>query len=127
MGHMIGDTPYKPLNLRETMKEGYPIGTITDGYHSFDELYEHRNLLFLNFLIHADYREEVTTYYTEDPNIPGWILVVMKSKKLGQISYHMEEGYSQFLKYITKIPWEQHEWDGHTSQEVIYRLANNIR
>ena len=116
----------KPLNLLETLANGYPVGTITDGYHSFDDLYEHRNLLFLNLIVHMDYREEATAYYTEDPNMPGWILVVLETEKLGQISYHMQDGYDQFLKHIPKIPWNELNWDSRSSLEVSLRLRNNL-
>jgi hypothetical protein len=89
-------------------------GDMSDGYHTFDELYEHRCLLFINFClshyVHAYWR----------PHYEGWPLIGMETP-FGQVTYHVPEKYLPL--FSTKIKQGGPEWDGHTSAQVVERLA----
>lgn len=112
-------------------------GEISDGYHTFNELYEHRNMLFIFFLNWIFRMDEMTPYWTwkskthsDGTSIEGWfvagfysILGTDKDGKGTQISYHLPMKYWDLV-----ICDETHkpEFDGHTSQDVIDRLSKVI-
>ena len=101
-------------------------GKVSDGYHTFDELYDHRCLLFLMFL-------EMNRSEPPSPNSTmwksrkhsdgeaweGWFIAGVELK--GQpITYHIPDKYWDLCRV------EEREtapvWDGHTSGDVITRL-----
>lgn len=98
------------------------IGENHDGYHTFNELYEHRYLLFLNFIkchtkawkskLHSD-----GTMF-EDNFIAGIEL------QNGMITYHIPSKYWMLCDVyeLKNAP----EWDGHTSKDVCDRLLRNL-
>ncbi len=92
-------------------------GDISDGYHTFDELYEHRCWLFANLCL----QNANKSCWKRDPNTPGWIILYLEGEPTGQISYHVPE---RFLSILSgKIQEDHHhEWDGHTSNDVLIRL-----
>lgn len=88
-------------------------GSVSDGYHTFDELYEHRVLLWINLCQML----EAGTYVVED-HFEGWFLLGLETR-FGQVSYHCPNKY---LDLVKKFPRKQVEWDGHTPNDVIKRL-----
>lgn len=98
------------------------IGTNHDGYHTFNELYEHRHLLFLNLIKcnktawkskkHAD-----GTMY-DDMFIAGIKLLT------GDIAYHLPLKYWE-LADVLDIAFAP-EWHGYTGQDVCDRLLKNL-
>lgn len=91
-----------------------PEGEISDGYHTFAELYDHRCLLFL---IHA---MRFPNEFVWKPDYEGWFCLYWESKA-GQISYHLPMKFLPLLqKYIRRD--DNHKWDGHTSKDVVLRL-----
>lgn len=97
------------------------FGDISDGYHTFNELYEHRNLQFI--MICLAMRDECR--WKKD--MPGWFILYLNSD-MGQISYHIPEKYLYMVeRFITKLDDENtHYWDGHNSQDVIKRFKGLI-
>ena len=90
-------------------------GQVSDGYHTFDELYEHRNLLFINYCllrIPASWVKVAEDY-------PGYFCLYTGTPH-GQISYHIPNKYRYLVEGI--IHEKPGVWDGHTSQDVIDRL-----
>lgn len=89
-------------------------GDISDGYHTFDELYQHRCLLFVNLcLLQPD-----AAAWKED--LDGWFLLYLETLK-GQISYHIPFKYLNLIEgRIVNCP--DYKWDGHTSSDVLERL-----
>lgn len=91
---------------------------LSDGYHTFDELYEHRCLLFLNLC----FSEGSKCYWK--PHYEGWFVLYFESP-FGQISYHIPDKYLPIAeKYFTRD--DEHKWDGHTSDEVLARLMARL-
>lgn len=87
---------------------------VSDGYHTFDELYEHRCLLFINLcLAHAH-----AAYWR--PHYPEWPLIGLDLPQ-GQITYHVPEKFVRL--FDGKIKNGGPEWDGHTSGDVLITLA----
>lgn len=109
------------------------IGDLTDGYHTFDELYEFRmlyNAALFNLMAY------MAGEYGVSPNNPlpvkskrhgdgelcfggGWFVVVVELPT-GQISnhYEMKDWHLFQIDEIDKAP----EWDGHTPKDVAKRL-----
>lgn len=91
---------------------------ISDGYHTFSELYEHRHRLFLA-LVKA--LPGLGSYWVPD-HYEGWDLVVLELPD-GQVSYHLPSSYRWcFESWLVKQPLEKHIYDGHTSWDVLDRL-----
>lgn len=95
---------------------------ISDGYHTFDELYDHRCLLFIAWL--ASDGCPGKSYWLKD-HFKGWDLLGVYIEGIGQISYHIPEKYRDlYAKRVEEI--KSHEWDGHLSADVITRLQQWI-
>lgn len=92
---------------------------ISDGYHTFDELYEHRCLLFLNLCFHSPERCAFKRDYKE------WFCLYLETP-VGQISYHIPNKYipDVIIHGIKEMP--EYQWDGHSSQDVITRLSKYL-
>ena len=104
-------------------------GDISDGYHTFDELYEHRCLLYLTWLVleYTFYRSNRDVRWCRD-HFPGWDLV---GTNIGsyQISYHVPEKYRPILaKFFKEYTCDEMEkvFDGHTAKDVAQRLEDNL-
>lgn len=96
-----------PLNTEDT-------GKVSDGYHTFAELYDHRCLLFIRLAIHGQWEA-----YWKD-GCPGWPVLFLETPA-GQISYHFPEKFLPIVQ--ANIPKDDdHKWDGHTSADVLKRL-----
>lgn len=88
-------------------------GDISDGYHTFDELYDHRCLLFIQLCLALPER----AYWR--PHYEGWPLLGLETPE-GQITYHVPEKHLRLFK--DKVKQGGPEWDGHTPQHVVQRL-----
>lgn len=99
----------------------------SDGYHTFDELYEHRITLFiaLGRQLMMDTCRPVqvwrSKFHSDGTFLEGWFIMGIGSVKGKQITYHLplskwEE--TNFCFDMEKAP----EFDGHTSNDVLNRL-----
>ncbi len=103
-------------------------GLISDGYHTFDELYEHRHTLFIclcKSAINDGYSAQVwrSKYHSDGTSIDGWFIVGIGRKHGEQITYHFPMSKWEecgFLRELDRAP----EWDGHASAEVLARLRS---
>lgn len=97
-------------------------GKISDGFHTFDSLYEQRCVLFaalVNTHKSKSWKSRLHSDGTE-PFGGGWFIVGIDTP-LGPYTYHYEnKNWAMFnCKELEKAP----EWDGHTDREV-YRLLH---
>ncbi len=127
--------PSEAVNLMiSVMKDaqGMDTGGISDGYHTFDELYEHRTYLFIalcKILSSTYYRTKYpiwrSQYDSEGNNIAGWFIMGIGNKDSGmQITYHLRS--SKWHEVDFAITHERAPWDGHTSKDVLGRLKQII-
>ena len=93
-------------------------GDISDGYHTFDELYEHRCLLFLVIA-----RACADRFYWK-PDFEGWFCLYWESPE-GQISYHIPNKHLPLIQDHVERD-DEHIWDKHTSKDVVARLEKII-
>lgn len=93
---------------------------ISDDYHTLQELYKHRNLLFVN-LINVNHGISFKTkhYIDNNPVEEGWFIAYMNSVA-GQISYHLPIDLWNLCR-VDEVPFNPN-FDGHTSENVLERL-----
>lgn len=105
-------------------------GQVSDGYHTFDELYEHRCLLFcalLRQILHLELEgvNKIATWksrkHSDGSAIEGWFLAGVYLPNIGQITYHLPDRMWPLAETIQESE-SAPVWDGHTSQDVIERL-----
>lgn len=111
-----------------------------DGYHTFEELYDHRITLFIA-LCRVLLRES-EELYLNGPSTPyrnggvwrsklhhdgssfdGWFVMGIRTDFTHQISYHLPLSRwdeTDFAYTYKKAP----EWDGHTPADVLARLKS---
>ncbi len=97
------------------------IGDLSDGYHTFNELYHHRAILFSVICnIFADRAWKSKLHDTGDM-YDGMFIVGIETPD-GQATYHYDISpyWDMFkVKELEKAP----KWDGHTPEEAINRIA----
>lgn len=89
---------------------------ISDGDHTFGELYAHRHALFVRLCL----MQPEKCAWKEDADTPGWILLYCELDD-GQISYHVPSRFKKQLEGNIKHD-PTYKWDGHDSNEVLNRL-----
>ncbi len=107
----------------------------SDGYHTFDELYEHRIRLFVTLCNALNSMNRISRSMNMNINFPVWrsklhqdgtmfdnwfIMGIFKNKG-EQITYHLPIAMweaTNFAETLEKAP----EWDGHTPADVVERL-----
>lgn len=93
---------------------------VSDGYHTIEELYDHRCLLFIALCL----KDRETSFYKEDPTSPGWFILYLETK-YGQINYHLPDKFLPIVaSKIKRNP--EYVWDGHTSKDVLERIEKLI-
>ena len=104
------------------------MGKISDGYHTFDELYEFRkiyNACLFNewasqnkYSVHKSRRHDDNKYCFDDENY----FIVSANLPTGQLSNHYEMKDWDLFKIPIRDKAEL--FDGHNSTDVILRLKN---
>jgi len=96
---------------------------ISDGYHTFGELYEHRIELWIALL--NRYRRNCwkSRRHSDGTIWKGWFLAGMYTEKGQQMTYHLPQKYWNRLPDI-EVKRKAPEFDGHTPNDVIKRLKN---
>lgn len=100
-------------------------GSVSDGYHTFDELYEYRKLynaaLFNEWALLGIHDVHKSTRHSDGGECfgGGWFVVVATLSS-GQISNHYKMGDFRLFK----VPEREKaiEWDGHTPKQAAERL-----
>lgn len=94
---------------------------ISDGYHTFGELYEHRHALFAlvcSLLPNESWKTHIQGDGEACPD--GWFLAGLCYQPGEQLSYHLPEAWWPAIQAheLRQAP----PWDGHSSQDVLDRL-----
>lgn len=109
-----------------TLPAGLDAGDVSDGYHTFNELYEFRKVynavLFNEWAAQGKYDCHKSTRHFEGDECfgGGWFIVVAILPD-GQISNHYEMKDWELFKLPTQEK-ALYEFDGHTSEDVLQRL-----
>lgn len=97
--------------------------TVSDGDHTFSELYEHRMLLtaiVLRALPNHSWRS-MQHHPESEPMYPGYFIVGLDVPHLGQITYHYPVAEWNTFDGVRSIPHAP-KWDGHTPEDVVSRM-----
>lgn len=100
-------------------EEGIDLNKISDGYHTFGELYEHRITLFIA-LCRAIEGQENDAW--KMPPVDGWFLMGIGKEKGKQITYHLPDSKWNETQFCQVIMPSEYEFDGHTGSDVLERL-----
>ena len=95
-------------------------GNTSDGYHTFNELYHHRAILF-SVIIKAFPQKAWKSRKHHDGTMYDGMFIVGIETPDGQATYHYDlEPYWDMFN-CNEIEFAP-EWDGHTSQQAIERI-----
>ncbi len=98
------------------------IGEFSDGYHTFNELYHHRAVLFSVICNMFPEKSWKSKLHDTGDMFDGMFIVGIETE-YGQATYHydIEPYWDMFkVKELEKAP----KWDGHTSSDAIERIGN---
>ena len=115
------------LSLINSLQQEQDMGEVSDGYHTFNELYYYRmlyNAAFFNLLPKAWVHKSKRHHTGEECFGGGWF-IVMANLPTGQVSNHYElKDWDLF-----KVPEKEFadEWDGHTPQEAAKRIYEYLQ
>ncbi len=100
-------------------------GEISDGYHTFNELYAHRDNLFILCCYHLRFNVENRIWkskkHSDGSMYEGYFILGVTGKGIKPISYHLP------MTLWDKCPFAEElllalPWDGHTSEDVLERI-----
>ena len=111
------------LTLREKPvfqdDEETEAGKVSDGYHTFDELYEHRNTLFIAL---CKAKKETNIIWKTMPD-NGWFIMGINIAAGKQITYHLPQTKWDETNFCQVLPpYNEYKFDGHSSNDVLDRL-----
>jgi len=112
-------------------------GDISDGYHTFDELHEHRITIYIALCKQQkglyDMAEKAgvetprnvwrSKKHSDDSEWDGWFIMGIGKLEGNQITYHLPDkkwDECDFAETLDKAP----KFDGHTSADVLERIKN---
>ena len=131
--HVKYQDGYESWSPKEPFDKAYhegDMGNVSDGYHTFNELYRYRllyNAAFFNELFKVGNVKVCKSHKHSDGKEcfgGGWF-IVMAELPSGQISNHYEnKDWDLFDIPELDTAWE---WDGHTPNEASERLEHYLR
>lgn len=103
----------------DTIDVQIDTGEISDGYHTFNELYDHRAVLF-SVICNQNFDIAWKSKLHDDGTMYDGMFIAGISTCNGDIRYHVENKYWDLfrVKELDRAP----EYDGHTSDDVLERL-----
>lgn len=127
---------FAPFGSADHIITGPEEMSVSDGYHTFDELYDHRITLFIALLKQLKWSGSLdanavipvydiwrSTQHSDGSIFPYWFIMGIGTDKGKQITYHIpldRWSETEFAETLDRAP----EWDGHTSADVLERLKS---
>lgn len=109
--------------------DGIKTDEITDGYHTFGELYDHRRALTAVLAAAAaslgDSWRSKAHHPDDDPMFEGYFIVGIKLST-GTITYHYKLSHWDDFAAVPELE-HSHKWDGHTPADTVTRLLKAAR
>lgn len=129
-GEMFDD----PARMQKVFRAWGKELEVSDGYHTFDELYEHRVTLYIALTQLLKRRENAIGFipkgesfvwrsklHSDGTGYEGWFILGIGKEKGKQITYHLPLSKwddTEFAETLEKAP----EWDEHSATDVLERL-----
>lgn len=101
----------------------------SDGYHTFKELYEHRNLLYALLATELHNKSKIYVWKSRKHNdqsaYKGWFISGIDfNDGEDSVTYHLPNSLWNKL-HVTELEYAP-KWDGHSSQDVVERLLKQL-
>ena len=93
---------------------------ISDGYHTFQDLYNHRISLFAALCKHTNSYKSLKHDNDNSPMFDEMFIAGIDLPRAGQITYHLP--IDMFEKFPAMELPRAKKWDGHSSDDVVKRL-----
>ncbi len=122
----INSMTYQEINAL-IQAEKVDTNFVSDGFHTFGELYEHRITLFIvlakQLLKRKSFKLPIWKSRKHDDGVEwtGWFIVGIGEKEGEQITYHLPSSKwadCAFIPEREKAP----KWDGHTPSDTLIHL-----
>ncbi len=102
-------------------------GEISDGYHTFNELYDHRCTLFLALMASNPALSWISAKHHDGSEWEGWFIAGMELPT-GDVTYHLPNSMmGAAMQTGCRVLDCGKEWDGHTAADVVKRLREWAR
>lgn len=98
------------------------MGEVSDGYHTFNDLYAHRVRLFSTLMCAYPDQAWWSHQHHDGSKMEGWILAGIDTPA-GPVTYHLPVSEAAMLPIGTELERGK-EWDGHTADDVLERLKS---
>lgn len=107
------------------MAKSKATDNISDGYHTFGELYDHRRALTRALMLSNTKISWRSKHHhpDDDPMFEGGYFIVGMQLPTGQISYHYKLSHWNDFDGVPTIEYAP-KYDGHTPQETVTRLLD---
>lgn len=110
------------MAMIELNSRGVSLGNLSDGYHTYNELYHHRAVLFATICK----RNPMLAWKSKkhhDGSMYDGMFIVGVNTPAGQATYHYDidpywDKYFGDVEELENAP----EWDGHTPNQAIERI-----
>lgn len=108
--------------IKFTKENGFiDSGKISDTYHTFNDLYEHRCILY-SVICNQNKDKAWKSKKHSDGTMYDNSFIVGLETPTGMTSYHYDMKYWDLFK-VKEIP-NAPEWDGYTPEDVLERLKS---
>lgn len=100
-------------------------GSTSDGYHTFDELYEHRIVLYMALCrkMWALYTPVwMSRKHSDGSEFAGWFVLGIHTETGKQITYHLPDRFWGEAKGYANVLEKAPDYDGHTASDVLERI-----
>ncbi len=103
-------------------------GEIRDGYHSFNELYEHRITLYIALCRALKDKEDVgiiwrSKTHSDGTEWEGWFVLGIGVTEGEQITYHLPIDRWHETDFVDMTYNQAPKYDGHTPTDVLERIG----
>jgi hypothetical protein len=109
---------------RKAREKGADLGNVSDGYHTFNELYESRNLLYIALAKSVSDKKEVWKSVNHSDGIgeDGWFILGINKRKGSQITFHLPVSLWEKCKFAETLE-NAPAFDGHSTKDVLERIS----
>lgn len=118
--------PFKQQGMEYVPKHFAP-GDTSDGWHSLDDLYRHRTILFASLCNYVEEIDEDSTFkswhHFDGTMYDGMFIAGVWTQK-GWVTYHCEAEFWDYFDVpeLANAP----EWDGSTPEDGLHRLCDEF-
>lgn len=122
------DVPDEPLVGDQIVSVGgegvnpVDMGEVSDGYHTFNDLYAHRVRLFSSLMHAYSGLSWWSRKHSDGEEREGWIIAGITTPA-GEVTYHLPAEEIEFLPEGAELEFGK-EWDGHEASDVLDRLLS---